>query len=226
MNFNFESEIRTELNEFSQEAIDSRSIFRAMNDAYIDIVSKAACNEKTMSINTVSGSAIVDTGVTIIRIDKVIYAGKGLLKVLPEDVGHIPVNGTQPQYWTFWGGNLFIEPIPDAVYSLDIYYSDYPSNDIEERDIIFMGTDGVQFMDTTGVTWKWTDYDSPDELPKEFRMCITNFSLYLLSLGMKNWKQASLYYNRYLDNLDKAKVEYIIRKNEQRNIHDLPEEVQ
>ena len=126
---------------------------------------------------------------------------KGLLKILPETIGHITIDGDIPQYFFQWGGYAVIEPVPGGVFQLKLFVSDYP----------------------TGELTATTDY--PTSLPDEFQPCVVDFACYVLSIRMKKWRQAARYYNLYINNLKKRKKDYMDRKAERRAIHALPGKV-
>lgn len=125
----------------------------------------------------------------------------GLLQIDPRNVGHIPINDNYPQYWFVWGNHIVIEPEPDTIGAVKLYYSRIPE---------------IQLVSAS---------DFPSDFPSEFRECVLDFSLYALSLKLKKWKSAASYYNRYVSNLSKRKKEYIDRKTERREIHRIPDNV-
>ncbi|HLA29317.1 MAG: Fibronectin, type III domain protein [Parcubacteria group bacterium GW2011_GWF1_40_6] len=124
---------------------------------------------------------------------------RALLKIRPENCGHITINDNSPQYWFQHGDNIVIEPVPDAVYALKLYVSDFPDAAL-----------------TTG---------EPDSLPDEFHSCIVDFACYALSMKLKKWKQAAKYYNIYVKNLTQRRKDYIDRKAEKRAIHQIPNNI-
>ena len=126
---------------------------------------------------------------------------KALQKVSPSTFGHMPINGTAPQFWCQWGNSIVIEPLPDAVYVLSIFVSDFPVTEL------------------TAVT------DYPSSLPDEFHPCIVDFALYIFSVKMKKWQQAAKYYNIYVRNLSTRKREYAMNHPDGRFAHELPENV-
>ena len=91
-----------------------------------------------------------------------------------------------------------IEPVPDDEYVLKLFIADYPS---------------TALVNTT---------DIPTELPPEFRPCIIDFACYVLSIKLRRWKQAAVYYNIYIRNLKIRNAAYMKRKVEQRAIHMIP----
>lgn len=121
----------------------------------------------------------------------------GLLKVLPIGIGHISITDYAPRYWFQWGNYVVIEPVPDGIYSLKLFISDYPTTELTAT----------------------TDY--PTSLPPEFQPCIVDFACYVLSTKLKKWKQAARYYNLYIRNLKKRKKDYIDRKAEKRMLHQI-----
>jgi hypothetical protein len=124
-----------------------------------------------------------------------------LMKVQPENLGHIMAESSVPQYWFQWMDKVVVEPVPDAPYTLKLYTSDYPT---------------TQLTLTT---------ESPTSLPPEFQPCIVDFACYVLSLRLKKWSKASKYYNLYISNLKKRTQSYMDRKAEKRSLHTVPDTV-
>jgi hypothetical protein len=124
-----------------------------------------------------------------------------LLKIRPENLGHISIKDNTPQYWFQWNNNIVIEPVPDDAYPLKLYVSDYPATELTST----------------------TDY--PDSLPEEFRTCVLDFSLYAVCLALQRWKQAAGYYNIYIRNLRARRQEYVTRRAEKCAIKQLPNNV-
>ncbi len=124
-----------------------------------------------------------------------------LPQIQPTNCGFVTINGNTPQYWFPWGQYVVIEPVPDAVYTLRLFVSDYPDSELTLT----------------------TQY--PSSLPEEFQSCIIAFACYALSMKLKKWKQAAKFYNIYIRNLKKRKKDYIDRKAEKRAIHHIPDNV-
>lgn len=124
-----------------------------------------------------------------------------MLKVSPTALGRISINNYIPMYWFQWGNYVVIEPVPDAVYSLKLFISDYPTPELTAT----------------------TDY--PASLPDEFHPCIIDYACYLLSLRMKKWKKAAKYYNLYIKNLKQRKKDYMDRQADRQKLHSMPDRV-
>jgi hypothetical protein len=69
------------------------------------------------------------------------------------------------------------------------------------------------------------DAYEPDDIPPEFHRSIVDYACFALSLKLKKWQQAALYYDIYIQNLNLRKREYIERKAEQLIEHNIPEKV-
>jgi hypothetical protein len=127
---------------------------------------------------------------------------RALLKISPTACGYTTLRNYSPQYWNQWGRRyVVIEPVPDDEYALKLFIADYPS---------------TALVNTT---------DVPTELPEEFRGCIVDFACYVLSIKLRRWKQAAIYYNTYIRNLKIRNAAYMKRKAEQRAIHKIPDNV-
>jgi hypothetical protein len=126
---------------------------------------------------------------------------KALLKIRPEMCGFVTTEDSTPKGWFPWGDKIVVEPVPDDVYYLKLFIADYPASEM------------------TLVT------DSPDSLPDEFQPCIMDYACYVLSMKLKKWRQAAIYYNTYIHNLKKRRDEYIQRKAEKSAIHKIPDNV-
>jgi hypothetical protein len=127
-----------------------------------------------------------------------ILSQQGLLKVIPTVLGYAPIEDNYPGYWYPWGNYVILEPVPDGVYSLNVFSSGVPGTELTLS----------------------TDY--PTGLPEEFHPCIVDFACYVLSFKLKKWQQAARFYNIYIKNLNARKKEYMDRKAERRNVHSLP----
>ena len=126
---------------------------------------------------------------------------KALLQIDPRGVGHIAINSSFPRYWFQWGEYIVIEPVPDAVYSLLLYIPDWPT---------------VGLSVTPNV---------PVDLPPEFHPCVVDFACYVLAMKLGRWGLATQYYNTYIRNMKKRYIDYIRRKTERREIHEIPDNV-
>jgi len=56
------------------------------------------------------------------------YNGVALMKIIPSQISHVPINGSQPQYWFEYGNYVGIEPIPNDDYTLTMYSIDNIEN--------------------------------------------------------------------------------------------------
>jgi len=126
---------------------------------------------------------------------------RALLKTSPLVYGHITVPDYTPRYWFQHGNRVIFEPVPDSAYRMKLFIAAYPSAAlIEEQDV-------------------------PTEIPSEFRMCIVDFACYVLSLKLKRYAKAAEYYNKYINNLNMLRNEYIKRQAERKSIHEVPDSV-
>jgi len=124
-----------------------------------------------------------------------------LLQTDPRAYGFTTIRSYSPQYWFQWGNYLAIEPVPDDDYVINLFISDYPSSEMT------------------------LDDDTPSELPYEFWESIIDFALYVLSIKLERWDDVRSYYNNYVNNLRRRRMDYIKRKAEERMVHRFPDEV-
>ena len=126
------SRVRTVINESTAGKWTDACINRAINDAQRDIAIKTLCLTHVDSISTVANTRHVPfMGYTIKNVEYLPTTGKkGLYRITPRMVGYVPVNGVTPQYWFQWDKNIYIEPLPNAVYALSVTIADYPAGEM------------------------------------------------------------------------------------------------
>jgi hypothetical protein len=105
------------------------------------------------------------------------------MRMTPHNIGHVSLRGvTTPQYWFQWGNYIAIEPKPDAEYTLNLYVSISPTEEMSSND------------------------DVP-QIPIEFQDAIV---LYVVSMGMTKARQFSTAANKYMEYT--AMLQYLIDK--------------
>lgn len=135
-------DIRTNVRYLINESTASRwtdaELNRWINDAERDIAIKANCYEAIESVTTTASSRLVPfTGNKVMYIEYIPVSGTiiGLQAISPKSMGHVSTTANTPQFWFQWGGNIVLEPIPDAAYTLNVYtckspdYEMYDSTD-------------------------------------------------------------------------------------------------
>lgn len=125
----------------------------------------------------------------------------GNIKSNPTVFGWYGINNYAPKFWFQWGNFFAVDPLPDASYSLILYEADAPS---------------AALTGTTSV---------PSELPAEFQTLLVDFACYVLSLKLKKWKQAARYYNKYINDLNKKRRDFLLRKADEKKRRVLPDQV-
>jgi cation transport regulator ChaB len=117
-------------------------INRWLNDGQWDVAVKALCYEREHAIVTTANSrSTVVNAVKVLGVELVDSDGsrKGLGKITPRMVGHLPLTGDGPQFWFPWGNKVCVEPIPAQVYNLIAYVAIHPlqvmSADTDEPEI-------------------------------------------------------------------------------------------
>lgn len=209
---NIINNVRSALNETSTTMLSDAELTILINDGYKDICAKALSYEKKITKDNISTSQKIVplVGENVARINYVEYksgtteGGKGMMCVLPQAVGHIPINTNAPQYWYQWGEYLVLEPLPDAAtYDLSVYASCYPS-------AVLVATSA----------------DLPaSDLPVEFHEDVYYFTLAFAALKLKRWADAATAYNRYIADIQIKRMQYITKQVDIRMTHELPESV-
>jgi hypothetical protein len=201
--------VRQDLNETGTTMLSDAELNKIINDGYKDASAKGLCYESKITKDNIAIEKIVSLkGSNVIRVNYVEYktgtteGGKGMLAIMPQAVGYVPINTSSPQHWFQWGDYLIIEPIPDvATYDLAVYATCYPST--------VLSADG----------------DLPSALPTEFAECVYLFALSFACLKLRRWTDAALAYNKYIADVQRKRVEYISKHVDVRAFHELPESV-
>lgn len=202
----YRSVIRSILNETSTTSLSDAELNILVNDGYKDVCAKALCYESRLTKENVSSAEklISLVGLNVIKVNYVEYytSPLGMLSVLPTTVGHIPINGSTPQYWFQWGDYIYIEPAPDvSTYDLYVYAALYPDATMS------------------------SDSDTPTYVPEEFHEDILNFATAYACLKLKRWGDAAFFYNKYIAVIQKKKMDYLKRFVEPRTIKEIPDTV-
>lgn len=203
--------IRDVLNESSTTMLIDTELTSVINDGYKDVATKALSYEYKITKTNIAAEKIISLKAedpVVIRVNFVEYksgtteGGQGLMEILPQAIGYIPVSGSTPQYWFQWGDMLVIEPVPDAAtYDLALYASCYPTPALS------------------------SSTDTLDDLPEEFHECVYFFALAYSALKLRRWGDAALAYNQYIATVQRHKAEYIAKHPDTRITHDLPDSV-
>lgn len=201
--------VRSNLNEASTTMITDAELNAIINDGYVDTSFKGLCYETKITKDNIAAEKIISLrGSYVIKVNYVEYklgsteGGRGLLQVLPQVVGYVPVSGSAPQYWFQWGDYLVIEPVPDvATYDLAVYAACYPST--------VLSADG----------------DLP-LLPPEFHECILEYAMAFSAIKLRRWADFAALYNRYITSVQMRRQEFIKKSPDPRATHDLPDVVE
>jgi len=101
---------RSDLNETGTTMLTDTELNSAANDGYKDTAVKGLCYENKLTFDNIAVEKIVSLrGNDVIRVNYVEYktgatqGGKGLLGILPQAVGHNPINANTPHQWFQWG---------------------------------------------------------------------------------------------------------------------------
>jgi hypothetical protein len=200
--------IRSDLDESGLTGITDAELNSIINDGYKDTAAKGLCYESKITKTNISASVRVLSlyGDSVVRVNYVEYdlgtAGcRGMMAIMPQNLGHIMIDTYASQFWFQWGDFLVLEPLPDvATYDLNVYASCYPT--------VVLSADG----------------DLP-LIPAEFHECIYLYARSFACLKLRRWGDATIGYNRYIENIQRKKFEYIIKQPEARAYQDLPANV-
>lgn len=202
--------VRSDLNETTTTMLTDTELNSIVNDGYKDVCAKGLCYENKLTFDNIAAEKIVSLiGNNVIRVNYVEYksgttqGGKGMLGILPQSVGHNPINSNTPHQWFQWGQYLIIEPIPDvATCDLAVYAACYPA--------AVMSADG----------------DLPASIPVEFHECVYMFAVAFAALKLKRWSDAANAYNKYIVDIQRKRSEYIMKYPDGRISHWLPDSVE
>ena len=203
--------IRSELNESTTTALTDTELNSIINDGYKDVSAKGLCYENKIAFNNIAAQKIVPLVFAtnhILRVNYVEYksgttqGGWGMMRVVPQTIGHMKIDGSTPQYWYQWGDYLYVEPVPDvATYDLEVYASCYPA-------AVLSG-----------------DSDTPTNLPSEFHESVYLFAVAFAAFKLKRWGDAANAYNRYIIDIQRKRNEYVTKYPDGRFAHELPDHV-
>lgn len=166
-----------------------------IKDGEQDIAEKALCVRSIDAVSTTASTRSVSyNGYKVMYLE---YSGIGLRKTTPMQLGRLPISGSTPQRWFDLDGGVYVEPIPDDIYSLNLYLSDHITNALS---------------------------DDPDvsEIPPVFRSLIVLFAMYRALYKEKRYQhaeQVESIYNVELAHavVDKLEPEYMSREGIQDN---------
>ena len=124
-----ETRVRTYLREATASFYTQAEIWRWLSIAAKDIAQKTSCVRRVLDAQTAESTRTVTTNAyTVFAVEYIPSSGRSLMlpKIDPLKVGHLNLDGTEPQYWYEFGSTIGIEPLPDAVYELRLYVADIP----------------------------------------------------------------------------------------------------
>lgn len=189
------SSVRALLNETTAGFWTDAEIDTWTNDGQRDIATKALCIESKSTIATVNGT--LEYAYTGIAVRSAGYLNKSLTKITPIQIGHPPANGTIPQFWYEWGGKIGILPVPDAVYTIDLYTA------IDSVDM------------ATGA--------ATSNLPQLFRLPMILYGVYRALIKDRKFAQAAQVYSIYINELQFSRLDVIERKPDTRDSKKIPD---
>ena len=179
--------VRTLLNETTTALWTDDCLNRLIDDGSKDCAIKGICIVNTDSITTVTSSRFVPfMGYLVKAVEYLPTTGtkKGLIKITPNMVGHVALNGVVPQYWYQWGKQIGIEPVPTTTYNLSVSVIDFPAGEMA------------------------SDTDEP-EVPASFQTILTYYAVYKALLRSGKYASSAAVYKEYLYSLSEARKAYI-----------------
>jgi len=197
--------IRAVVNESSTSTFLTAAILnRWINDAERDIAIKTGCLENIDSLTTTASSRLVQFSGYKVKYVEYVPAGTrvGMQKITPKHLGHVPLNGSQPQYWFQWGRYIVIEPLPGATtYTIYAYIADYPTVEMS------------------------SDTDEP-QIPTECHESIIDYAVYRYLLRDKKFQLAVPAYATYINKLQGIRNIYWVPNVDPRTAIKIPDIVQ
>lgn len=124
-----ELRVRTYLSEAAANFYTQAAIWRWLSAGARDIAEKTLCVRRVLDAVTASSTRTVTTYCyKVINVEYIPSTGRPLMlaKISPLKLGHVPLDGTAPQYWYENGSTIGIEPLPNGVYNLRLYVADLP----------------------------------------------------------------------------------------------------
>ena len=196
-----QTRVRDLLNESSAGYYTDAEIKRWLNDGERDVAIKGLCIESINSKSTVANTRTIATPYNkVLYIEYIPGSGTpiGLIKISPIHVGHVAVNGITPQYWFTWGKKIGIEPIPTAVYTLNVYASILPT---------------IEMSDTT---------DEP-QIPTAFQLLPVRFAFIRGLLKSGKFQKAAQIYQSYISELQAGRDSIIGKYKDRINDTKVPD---
>ena len=179
--------VRTILNELTASLWTDSCLNRIIDDANKDSAIKGACIVNTDTITTVASSRFVPImGYLVKAVEYLPSTGSKycLVKITPNMVGHVTLNGSAPQYWYQWGKQIGIEPVPNAAYNLSVSVIDFPAGEMT------------------------SDADEPD-VPASFQTILAYYTVYKALLRSGKYSSSAMMYKQYLHALSETKNTYV-----------------
>jgi len=173
-----QTRVRDLLNESTAGFYTDDQIKRWVNDGERDVAMKGLCIESINALTTTAHTRLVSTNYN--KVLYVEYNDIGLVKINPTMVGHLDVSGVTPQFWFPWGKSIGIEPIPGAAYSLNVYASILPSEEL---------------VDAT---------DEP-QIPRSFIPLVVRFAFYRALMKAGLFAKSANIYSAYIYGLQEAR---------------------
>jgi hypothetical protein len=203
---NLKSRVRTVLNESTAGFWTDAEIARLLNDGERDIAIKTCCLQNVDSLTTALYASMYRkvqfSGHKVLYMEYVdATTPKGMQKIRPQQMGHLPFSGSAPQYWFQWGQYIIVDPLPAASYTMNAYIADYPQYEM------------------------YADADVP-QVPYEFQEDIVNYAVYMAMMKDRKWGQAAAVYQSYIGSLQVKRMKYVTIYPESRQEKIVPETIE
>ena len=178
--------VRTILNETTAALWTDNILNRAINDGQRDLAIKGSCIINVDSLTTTASTRFVQfMGYMVKAVEYLPSTGtkRGLPRITPHMVGHLPTSGSIPRYWYQWGKQIGIEPVPDASYNLSVTIIDFPTTELS------------------------SDTDEP-EIPAAYNNLLTIYAAYRALMRPSKYGTSGILYREYLSALNSIKKQY------------------
>lgn len=129
--------------QFGDEAsvqITTNDIIRWINEGALEILSKNPFRQAVSTTSTVAGTQNYDMPADIFQMIGVQYDTKFLTAVsmegLKEQTGSYQTNQGYPEFWYMFANTIYLWPVPNAVKTLTLYYSQAPTGVTSTGDLL------------------------------------------------------------------------------------------
>uniref|UniRef100_A0A6M3XAB4 Uncharacterized protein n=1 Tax=viral metagenome TaxID=1070528 RepID=A0A6M3XAB4_9ZZZZ len=118
------TQVRSILNEPSEQFFDDTEITAWLKEAAIDISTKTMCVETSAAVTVTAGTLDATEPTDCLKVYAVYISNKGLMRIHPRQIAHItPTPSTIPQFYYHFAGKLGFYPIASTGMTATVLYS-------------------------------------------------------------------------------------------------------